>query len=349
MAGADRARPSALELISSLHDAPWAYDFFSAARRLQALRPETPGVGRSKRPADDPVRFNQVPGSAFAPRTIADLSPPATPTGGYRLALFANGLFGPNAPLPSVDTERASDRAKQARDRTQAAFADIFHHRFYSLLFRAWADGRAEVQRDRGADDRYGTFLASLAGLEAFRAHSALGDAVLPFAGALAAGKTRAETLEGLLWRVVGAPCSVQEFAGGWAPVPAIDRARLGAARLDRNTPSVLGARVYAPSHAIEVAVGPLDADGYEAVAPHGAKASRVAEAIRLGAGLQLAWRVRLKRDRTSVVRTRLGAFARLGFDAWLGLANAPGPPLDDLVIAGERYTDTISAADRGD
>ncbi len=349
MAGKDRARPSALDLISSLRDAPWAYDFFAATRRLQALRPEKSGVGRSQRPSDDAIRFSQVPSSAFAPRTIAELSAPSTPGGGYRVALYANGLFGPNAPLPSVDTERASDRAKQARDRTQAAFADIFHHRFYSLLFRAWADGRADVQRDRGADDRYAAYLAALAGLEAFRTHGSLGDAAPPFAGALAAGKARAETLEGLVQRAAGADTSVREFAGGWSSIPRADSARLRSTRLEGTTPPVLGARVYAPSHAIEVSLGPLDATGYAAVAPRGAKAKKVAEAVRLGAGLQLDWRIRLKRDRASVVGAQLGASDRLGFDAWLGPVKPSGPPLDDLVIAGERYTETEATADRGD
>lgn len=349
MAGSDRAQSSALKLLAELRDAPWAYDFYAAARRLQALRPEKAGLGRSSRPADDAVRFAQIPSSAFAPRTIAGLEPPAQPGGGHRLTLYANGLFGPNSPLPSADTERASERAKQARDRTQAAFADIFHHRFYSLLFRAWADGRAELQRDRGGNDRYAAYLAALAGLDAFRAQSALGDGVLPFAGALAGGKTRAEALEGLVRSAAAAPARVREFAGGWSPIPQDDRARLGVSALSARTPPVLGSRVYAPSHAIEIAVGAVDRRTFERLAPRGASAPKLAAAVKLGAGLTLSWRIRLKRDRDTVDGVRLDAGSRLGFDAWLGPIRRSGPALDDLTIAGERYAGTSETTDRGD
>ena len=40
-----------------LHESPFTFSFYQAARRLEALDPAKPRIGLSIRTADDPVRF----------------------------------------------------------------------------------------------------------------------------------------------------------------------------------------------------------------------------------------------------------------------------------------------------
>ncbi|MEL6364648.1 MAG: type VI secretion system baseplate subunit TssG [Pseudomonadota bacterium] len=345
MAGENRNASDSLALLAALREAPWAHDFFAAARRLQAARPEAPGFGRSGKPADDPVRFTHHPSLAFAPRTISALTPPPADCAAHRLELFVNGLYGPNGPLPATDTERTADRMKQARDDAAARFADIFHHRFYSLLFRAWADGRPELALDRRDRDPFVRYLAALGGLEHARKATSLGDAIVPFAVQFAGGPARAETLERIGARLLGVRVEARPFVGVWMRPPERDLARLGAVRLDRAAPPVLGERVFTRDQAFEIALGPMGGEDARRLAPAGADAGRLRDVVGLSAGLSFGWRARLRRERTGVAPARLDGGSPLGFDCWLGPVAKAGPPLDDLVFSAERYQTPTSPA----
>ncbi len=79
-----------------------------------------------------------------------------------RLQVRLFGLLGPNGPLPLHITEYARERLRHANDPTLSRFLDLFHHRFLTLFYRAWAQAQPHVNRDRPRDDRFAVYVGSL-------------------------------------------------------------------------------------------------------------------------------------------------------------------------------------------
>ena len=138
MAESDRKTSDLIDLFRSLANEPYRFDFFQALRRLECLSTQSPRLGESASPQEDPIRLGQEPSLAFAPSTLSALQsgkdgrPP-------RLLVHFMGLLGPNGPLPLHLTEFARDRLRNSDDPTFARFLDVFHHRMLSLFYRAWA------------------------------------------------------------------------------------------------------------------------------------------------------------------------------------------------------------------
>src|SRR5689334_17680350 len=130
MADDDRAPPHALgvsrrgeELYDALRAAPYAFDFFQALRRVDAVNDTLPRRGEATRLADDPVRLGQLPSLIFAPSTLADFQP-AGESGPARLLTYFFGMFGPSGALPLHLTEYARERVRNAGDLTLVRFVD---------------------------------------------------------------------------------------------------------------------------------------------------------------------------------------------------------------------------------
>src|SRR5262249_12433492 len=157
MAGSNREAASRVAFFAALADHPHEYDFYQALRRLDTLFRDHPRLGRSRRPAEDPVRLCQEPSLAFAPATLTrcERSSRMQP----RVSLAFGGMFGPQGPLPLHLTEYARDRIINSADPTFSRFLDIFHHRMLSLVYRAWADAQPTVQFDRPESDRFAAYV----------------------------------------------------------------------------------------------------------------------------------------------------------------------------------------------
>ena len=140
MASDERETAGALTRVSALAEHPEKFHIFQALRLIEAAYADSPRLGRSKRPKQDPVRLKQRVDMAFAPSTITQFKPRAAKGGApgtVQQLMF--GMFGPNGPMPLHLTEYARNRLHSHRDPTLSAFADVFHHRMLSLLYRAYA------------------------------------------------------------------------------------------------------------------------------------------------------------------------------------------------------------------
>ena len=301
--------------------APHAYNFNRVMRELEALHRDRPRFGRSVRPAQDPIRLGQEPSVDFAPAMLA-----AWVRGEEgrvdRLLVHFFGLFGPDGPLPLHLTEYARDRARNERDPTLARFADLFHHRALSLLYRAWADSRPTVAFDRPEDDRFATYTGALAGYgsAALRDRDAMPDLTkLHFAG-LFAGQTRhAEGLAAILSYFFTTPVRVESFVGAWLTLPPQDHTRLAEpqnARLGGG--ALLGGRVWSRQHKFLLVFGPLTLAEYEHLLPGGPSFHKLVPIVRNYVGDTLSWDVRFVLRRKEVPDTRLGHYGRLGWTTWL-------------------------------
>lgn len=336
MASTTGQATDSVALLDALHQHPERFDFFDAARRIECAYPNQPRLGESTKPSEDPVRFRHTPSLAFAPRMIDSFQPPTAGKPARLNGLFF-GLFGPNAVLPLHLTEYALDRQINARDTTLSAFADIFHHRMMSLLYRAWADAQPTVQFDRPKEDRFGLYVGSLVGL----ATPHLGDRdAMPdrfkrfFAGRLLVQSRNAEGLQTLLQDFFRIPVRVVEFVAEWMRLPREAHLRLGQSPqvASLGLTSVMGEYVWGAQQRFRLCIGPLDWGEFNHFLPGGDALKQVVAAVKSYVGEEKAWDVQLVLKKTEAPTTRLGQAGRMGLTTWMGTPQR-GSDVDDVVL----------------
>lgn len=315
-------------LWQALASEPWRFDLFAVLRRLQALHADRPRLGRAPRPSLEPLRIGQEPSSAFAPRALASarLRGPLPP----KLSLFGFGLFGPNGPLPLTLTEYAHERAIHAGDRTFTEFADLFHHRFGLLFFRAWADAQSTASLDRGGEDDFSRWLSSLIGHGLPTQRD--GDRVpkharLNHAGHLVRSTRNAEGLARILGNYFDTAARIVEHVGHWLPLPRDQRSRLGAAvgsQLGRD--AVAGAAVWDRQYRFRIVLGPMPLQPYQNLLPGAEGALQLRDWVRSYVGLEYDFDLELTLAAEEVRGARLGGQARLGWSSWLSPSGPPRP-----------------------
>lgn len=325
-------------LFAALADAPYRHDFYQTLRRLEALYDQKPRWGHARRPIDEPIRLGQTPDLSFAPSPIAAFD---AGSGGRppRLIVYLFGLFGPNGPLPIHLTEYARDRLR-AGDPTLTRFLDLFHHRFLTLFYRAWAQAQPHVNYDRPASDRFGRYVGSFLGIApaSFRGRDTVPDlAKLFHVGALIRQTRNAEGLRAILRHFFRVPIDIEEFVGDWMPLDVRERTYLGRADAVLGVAAVAGRRVWDRQHKFRVWIGPLTLAEYEDFLPGGMRLRKLVDWVRLYANFELRWDVRLLLKTDHVPEARLGAGRRLGWTTWLGHRQA-GTDAADLCLNAEAF-----------
>jgi type VI secretion system protein ImpH len=247
------------------------------------------------------------------------------------------GLTGPTGVLPQHYTALLMSRVRQ-KDYSLRDFLDLFHHRVFSLLYRAWRKRSLALQAEAAGAGREAD-----AGRQVLLSVGGFGPATLarraPPAAVWAAGlfahRTRtAGGLRAALSGAVGWPVEVETFAGQWLYLAADDRNRLGGSALGGGL--VLGRRVWDRQSLVRVRVGPVDLPTFRALGAGGELRTVVAHLARTycGADLDIEVRVLLARDEVPVPRLvhKLGDRPRLGRDCWSRTHQLAGPP-DDAVF----------------
>ncbi|WGS49447.1 type VI secretion system baseplate subunit TssG [Paraburkholderia sp. D15] len=329
-------------------DAPYAYDLFALLRWLDARAGRPARLGHAAHPGDEPLRIGQQPSLAFAPATLAEATLPSDDNAPPRVSIYSFGLFGPNGPLPLHLTEYARERARNHDDHALTAFADVFHHRSTLLFYRAWADAQPTVSLDRGEGARFDAYIASLIHLGL---PSQMHDRALPahatrfMAGHLVRQTRNPEGLRQMLQTYLGVPVEIVEFVPHWIPVDARRRTRL---RAHAPTPTLgggalLGVAVRDVQSKFELRLGPLSRAQFQTLLPHTSRAREIVQWVRLYAGVEWAWDLRLVLAAGQVSGMALGAPASfsnaqpLGWGSWLG-TRMSDEHAGDFVYPPERY-----------
>ncbi len=312
-------------LWQALEQSPYAHDLFQTLRHIQALSPASPRLGEALRPRDEAVRIGQAPELNFAPSAIhaVDRSG-AVP----RLTQRPFGLFGPMGPLPLHLTEYARERAHNHGDPTWTRFADVFHHRAALLFFRAWAQSRPVVHRDRPWDDDFARWVSSLIGqgTRPFTQRDAVSDDAKRFhAAALAKGPRTAEGLAKTLQQHFDVPVRIQPYMGHWLPLQPEDRTRLQPSTAPRRNSAlgqsaVLGRWVWDRQSHFRVVLGPLSWDQYQQFMPGQRARQALRDWLRQYVGFSLSHDVSLVLRGGEIPRLQLQRPARVA-----GLAHATG------------------------
>jgi len=349
MAATDGRATTRLALFAALARAPWSFDFFQALRRIEGVCPDLPRLGKAVRPADEGVRLAQEASVAFAPSTLSAFEEQANGMP-PRLEQRFFGLLGVNGPLPLHLTEYARERLRHENDPVFSRFLDLFHHRMALFFYRAWAEGRPAVQHDRPDEDRFATYVGSLAGYGSAgtRRRDGVSDhAKRFFVGHLARNAKNAEGLASILEEYFGLPVRVDQFIVGWLELPRDQRTVLGggSARSETALGSglPLGQRVRDAQSRFRVVMGPMDLDRYFDLLPGGRSLTRLVDWVHNYVGFEFDWEVQLVLARDEVPGMRLGREGHLGWTTWLGTRPA-ATDANDLTLTPDRRPPVDSA-----
>jgi type VI secretion system protein ImpH len=337
------------ELLVRLRREPWKFGFTTLMRRLGAVHSNQPRIGLASRPQQEHFRLGQTAALTFAPREIAEVALPfdegeSSGVGAQRarkgnnptvptVRLYGLGMLGPNGPLPLHYTEWVRDRAENYNDGTLGDFLDIFHHRYLTHMYRAWAQSQSAAGLDRPDDETFSRYVARLTGHDPLEIRKS----VLPSHARMAASThlTREarnpDGLAGTLARYFAVPVQLQEFVMHWIRIDEDDQTRLG----KPHTSSVMGMGAIAGEvvadrqNKFRLVLGPLSLEQYLRFTPQGKDLPLLVEWVRGFIGYEFVWEVELRVRNDSTPPARLEDKERLGWSTWLGDSKGtrPGGP----------------------
>ena len=349
------AQPKPHAANTSLRDAqsqPWRHGFAPLLRRLAASEPAMPLVGEAQRPQQESFRLGQQASLAFAPRELArvEVQLDSRQRARAHIKLFSLGMLGPNGALPLHFTELVRERVEAKRDNTLADFIDLFHHRAFTHIYRAWAQSQSAAGLDRAGEETFSPYIARLAGDEP----SEVQDSALPPHARWASSAHRvrsARNPEGLvstLSRFFGVSVQLREYMLQWMPIEAQDRCMLGQPRPS----SILGEGAMAGEvvpdrqSRFRLVIGPLDLDGYLRLTPQGSSTGKdlpaLLEIVRSFIGFEYVWEVELLSRSDAAPQAQLGNGTQLGWSTWMasdGPRAALSPPVSGMVFEPESYS----------
>ena len=153
MANSNRLATHYLNELTQSPEALNKQGFEGLLRYLDANSPLHQRLGYSISIKQDGYRLGQTPLMHFHASAFTNVTTTPT-TGVYKLNNAYWGLFGINGPLPAHFTEYAIERKSRYNDVTLTEFCDVFHHRFISLFYRAWADAQPAISHDFALSNR---------------------------------------------------------------------------------------------------------------------------------------------------------------------------------------------------
>lgn len=341
--GSQRSAPAWL---MNAAEQPWRHSLLGLLRRLAAQdrrERDAPPVGLAQRPAQEGFRLGQQASLAFAPRELASVQMSEDRA---QVRVFGLGMLGPNGPLPIHMTEWVRERSEARRDSTMADFLDLFHHRYITHFYRAWAQSQAAAGLDCRDDESFTRYVARLAGDEPAEVQRS---ALAPHARwASASHRVRAsrdpDGLVSTLGRYFGVPVRLREFELHWIALESQDHTRLGHARASGllGLGSVVGEWVPDRQSRFRLCIGPLDLAGYLRLTPQGQDSAKdlpaLVELVRSFIGLEYEWEVELLIDASAAPACHLGDGAQLGWSTWVGQAADPQAHITGMVFEPERY-----------
>jgi type VI secretion system protein ImpH len=324
-------------LLDHLQAEPWRYGFLALMRRIGA-NPAIDPVGTARLPQAEPFRLGQQPALVFAPREIARAG---VAHGRLKIRLFGLGMLGPNGPLPIHVTEIAREREEHRRDPTLSNFLDIFHHRYLTQFYRAWASAQAAAGLDRPDNERFTFYIAGLAGHEV----TEINEGPLPAHARLSAvphlirESRNPGGLAATLSHYFNVPVHIDEYVFHWLDVDPGEQSRLGVpgAGSIMAVNAILGGKIPDRQCRFRIVIGPVDIDDYQRFTPRGSDLLRLVEWVRAFVGTEIHWELELKIRPHSAPPAVMGGPQQLGWSGWLGQSPSP-EPVTGMIFEPERY-----------
>lgn len=330
------------EVAVTLRERPGLFDFFQAVRILLRLGEDKESVGGFAKPENEAIRFQVHNSLAFPPTEIdsIDWDGPVP-----RMSVNFMGLTGPQGVLPYCYSEMVADRLRN-RDRTMAAFFDIFNHRMISLFYQAWEKHRSAVAYERDGEDRLSRYLMCLIGMGTGGLQHRLvirDESLLYYTGLLSLQPKSAASLRQILEDYFGVPAEVEQFVGAWQALDPSNQCVFedGDSYSEQlGVGVVVGDEIWDQQSRLRLVLGPLTAEHYLGFLPGGSAFEPLRDLVRFFCGPELEIEVQLVLSRDEVPRCNLGddgvAGPRLGWFTWVKSgADFDRAPSDTVFLLG--------------
>ena len=323
------------------------FQLFQLVHLLERMGGDAEPVGHSSSPDREVVRFRGRLSFAFPSRDVESLETVEDGAGGLlsRVTAACFGLYGVDTPLPNHYTEAMLQEDREGSDgEALRDFYDIFNHRLFSLLYRAWKKHRYYTLFDGSGDDEMSGRLIALAGfgtsgLPERAGKPGLWNAVrMARYGGLATQRPRSAMMMRsiLLDFFPETQIRVRQCMLRGVRIPPTARLRLGRVRPRRDdapgltrrlgVDMVMGKKTYERSSRVRVVVGPLRWREFEAFLPGSSDRRTLDELVRRVAPAHVDHEVELKLVGPDVPPLRLTGkkdrsytpMSKLGWTSWL-------------------------------
>lgn len=304
------SRPGFAFLQQRLEESGFSFEFFQAVRLLERLYPERDPVGRFTPAKNEVARFAVNQEIGFPASEVEGI----TFTEGEQPRVFVNfmGLTGPMGVLPLYYSEFLRERARN-KDKTAAAFFDIFNHRIISLFYQAWEKYRFPIAYERGDGDKFSHHLFDLIGLGTNGLQRRLpvsDDSLAYFTGLLSPVVKNASNLKNFISDYFGVPCQVHQFVGNWYRLVEETQCQLGGEDTiseQLGLGAIVGDEVYDQQSAVRLVLGPLTLEQYRDFLPKGRSHEALQSLTRIFGGPATDFEVQLILAKDQVPVCRLG------------------------------------------
>jgi len=315
MAGQNRSATAYLSELVTDPQRLFAHGFVPLLRYIDANSDSPYRLGYSISPKYDSCRFGQTPLLKFYPSAFTQVKL-AAHIPAFKLKNSYFGLFGMYGPLPTHLTEYAIERNEQYKDFVLSEFADVFHHRFISLFYRAWADAEPVVSLDKIDDDRFGGFLRCLSGSTDVSAP--VTDVLQQALTGLFSHKNKSKgALAQILSEFLQLPVFVEEFSGQWYPIENNELTRLGRSTAVLAKTAVAGRSSFQRAYCFTINIGPLDFEEYQRFFLQPSLFKQIRKHSVAFAGIEFDIRIALVLKPFQSKPTKLN-HSRLGQTTWL-------------------------------
>ncbi len=323
-----------------LHDDPCSFEFFQAVALLQRLISDRRPVGHFSSPEDEAVHFHVNPRLGFPASEIQQLE--FHESGPADMMVNFMGLTGPQGVLPHVYSELILERLR-AKDRSLAAFLDIFNHRAISLFYRAWQRTRFPVNYAAGTRDYFSQYLRDLLGIGTLglKDRQAIEDEALMHYISLVANQSRsAVALEQVVADYFGVPVEIEQFTGSWYTLDQSTQCAMNekdSMSTQLGLGAVVGDAVWDRQGRVRIRIGPIGMERYNEFLPGGSANEALRAITKFFSNGTVDFEVQLVLDRNEVPLVELDLDskhpARLGWVSWAKTAPLGADP-DDTILA---------------
>ena len=311
-------------------------DFLELVRRLEFASGERM-VGKSAGRRTEPIRFGQVPHLNYASTTVAEI------VEREKLHVLVNflGLWGPNGPMPLEASAYVHTRSHNCYDQTLRRFADIIHHRFIGLYYRAWKANELAVGLDKGTTGLVARICDALAG-RACRGTGLPPHAASAFGAQFGTAVKSRDGLEFVLSRMLGLPFRIVEKVQSAAPIPEDSRGRLGRKGVSELGRSIqLGSQFRTRTRKFLLHVGGIDFALASRLFPDMKGGRMLVDVVQCYLDRPLEWDLRLGLRTSSLPPPLLSGDRQLGRSLWLG---HPQGTTTEITVGMSRLAETQHA-----
>lgn len=251
------------------------FSFYRLIYLLERLHAGSPPVGQLGPAPEERIRIRADPSLVFHSSDIAELDQHKYPDDVLRTRVTGSflGLYGSTSPLPGHYVESIALSDYQGGPQPIREFLDVFHHRLFSLIYRAWSKYRFSVSYRSKGTDTFTRRMFCAVGLDAFRETepSIPRFLFLRYASILTSKSRSARGLRVVLEDLYGKMgVAIEQFVGHWTLIEKPYRNKLGVMNHQLGESLTIGRYVYDGTGRFTIVLGPLGYDEYLSFLPGG-------------------------------------------------------------------------------